>query len=324
MKYPLEKYPKISVITIAYNRARTIERAVQSCLSQNYPNLEYLVLDASSTDGTVEILEKYRQNFDYYRSHKDNGPAAAINEGIDNATGEIIALLNSDDYFEPGILIKAAEAFIENPQAEMVNFNVQVFRYENGEKKIDYVSKTEELPLVKNKLNKLYTLARFYKKSLYTKYGKYIETYNGRPTMANDYEHIMRLSMYDIPNVTIDVIGYTCEAHEDSLSFNKSKYTKLKQNDEKVFYLEHLFKNYAADMEPTFKALLWKEYKKAYPRRVVRNFVDKNYKLGFTNFTLGIKKFGPVFIWKFIQFWISYSLRINRYTKKLKQRLVGS
>ncbi len=321
MKYPAEKYPKISVITVAYNRAATIERAIQSCLAQNYPNLEYLVLDAASTDGTVDIINKYRDKIDYFRSHKDSGPGQAINEGITNATGEFISLLNSDDHYEDGILLKLGEAIIENPDVEMVNFNVQVFKVEDGIKKMNFVSKTEDLPLVKNKLNKLYTLARLYKKSLYDKYGLYIETYNNRPTTANDYEHIMRLSMHDIKSVTLDVVGYTCEAHEQSLSFNKAKYTKLKQSDEKVFYLEHLFEKYAKDIEPSFHKLLWKEYKKAYPRRVVKNFVDKNYKLAFANLKNGIQKFGIGFLFKTLKFWASYSLRLNRFTKRIKQQL---
>jgi len=310
LKYPKDKYPRISVITVVYNRAEMIERAIKSALIQNYPNMEYLVLDAASTDGTVEIINKYHSNIDYFRSHKDSGPAAAINEGIDKSTGEIIALLNSDDFFEPNILIKVGEAFIENPNAEMVNFNVKVLiRTNSGEMKIEHVSKTEDLEFKKGQLNKLYTLGRFYKKSLYEKYGKYVETVNGKRAIANDYEHIIKLSIYGVNNVTLDTIGYTCEAHEQSLSFNTSKYTKLRVNEEKAFYLESLLKDHEQHIGAEFKAALLKEHKKAHARTVVKHIIDKNFKKAASSIANHIKKNGVLSVISIARFYISYILR---------------
>ena len=310
MKYAAEKYPRISVITVVHNRARTMERTIKSCLSQNYPNLEYMVLDAASTDGTVEIINKYRDKIDYYRSHKDNGPAEAINEGIDNSTGEIIALLNSDDFFEPNALITIAEAFIENPEMEMINFRGNVIKIlPDGQMVITFTTPLEDLRFEKSRLNKLCTIFRFYKKSLYIKYGKYTELVEGRKSFADDYEHLMRLSIFGVKNMTIDFVGYNCEAHEGSSSFNTSKYTKLLANYDKVYYLEQLFSTYEADIEPAFKKILWREYKKAYPRRVVKHLVDKKYSAAWESFKLGLKKFGPIFPFSVIRFWISYSIR---------------
>lgn len=96
--------PKISIITPTLNQAHYIEATIQSVINQHYPNLEYIVLDGGSNDGTIEILEKYDQFIDYWVSEKDNGQTEAINKGVKRATGDIIAYLNSDDRLTPGTL----------------------------------------------------------------------------------------------------------------------------------------------------------------------------------------------------------------------------
>lgn len=106
---------KISIITPSFNQAAFIERTIQSVLSQNYPNLEYIVMDGGSTDGTVEILKKYSDRI-IWKSEKDRGQSDAINKGLGIATGEIVAYLNSDDTYAPSALQKVADFFEHNPE----------------------------------------------------------------------------------------------------------------------------------------------------------------------------------------------------------------
>ncbi|MBV9673212.1 MAG: glycosyltransferase [Verrucomicrobia bacterium] len=121
--------PKISLVTPSYNQARFIEETLLSVLDQHYPKLEYFVLDGGSSDKTVEILNKYHSRLDFWRSHKDSGQAAAINEGFRRANGEIFGWLNSDDLHLPMTLQTIAcglEQFLTEPvvlygQCEMFN-----------------------------------------------------------------------------------------------------------------------------------------------------------------------------------------------------------
>ncbi len=97
-------YPKISVITPSYNQGIYIEETIQSVLNQNYPNLEYIIIDGGSNDSTVEVIKKYESKIDFWVSEKDKGQADAINRGFGKATGDILCWLNSDDYFFPETL----------------------------------------------------------------------------------------------------------------------------------------------------------------------------------------------------------------------------
>ncbi|HRY82200.1 MAG TPA: glycosyltransferase family 2 protein [Candidatus Moranbacteria bacterium] len=110
---------KISIITPSYNQATFIEKTLLSVLDQNYPNLEYIIMDGGSTDGTIEILKKYSDRI-IWKSEKDNGQSDAINKGLKIATGDIVAYLNSDDTYEPNTLKKVANFFQKNPETKWV------------------------------------------------------------------------------------------------------------------------------------------------------------------------------------------------------------
>jgi len=116
--------PIVSIITPSFNQARYLEQTIQSVLTQDYPHIEYLVLDGGSTDSSVELIKKYEDRFAYWISEKDSGQAEAINKGLSRAKGQIIAWLNSDDYYLPYTVSAVVRVFEENPDLVMVYGNM--------------------------------------------------------------------------------------------------------------------------------------------------------------------------------------------------------
>jgi len=112
---------KISVVTPSYNQAQFLEQTVQSVLSQDYPHVEYTVMDGGSTDGSLDILRQYSDQITYWKSEQDEGQSDAIAQGFDRSTGEIMGWLNSDDLLLPGALTAVASFFRDNPGVEAVS-----------------------------------------------------------------------------------------------------------------------------------------------------------------------------------------------------------
>jgi glycosyltransferase involved in cell wall biosynthesis len=110
----------VSVVTTSFNQARFLERTILSVLEQNYPSLEYIVLDPGSTDGSRAIIERYRDRITKVIFDPDGGPADGLNRGLAQATGDICAYINSDDALLPGAISRAVTAFEANPEADVI------------------------------------------------------------------------------------------------------------------------------------------------------------------------------------------------------------
>lgn len=106
-------YPKISIITPNYNGGKFLEETIKSVLGQNYPNLEYIIIDGGSTDNSIEIIKKYEDQLSYWVSELDNGLYHAVQKGFDKSSGEIMAWLNSDDLYHKKSLFIVSELFNE-------------------------------------------------------------------------------------------------------------------------------------------------------------------------------------------------------------------
>jgi len=124
--------PVISIITPTLNQVSYIEQTIQSVLTQDYPNIEYIIVDGGSTDGTDKVIKKFRKKITYIRE-KDNGQTNAINKGIKIASGEIVAYINSDDYYEPHVFGKVMQLFISHPKVMWVTGKCKIVNEKNRE-----------------------------------------------------------------------------------------------------------------------------------------------------------------------------------------------
>jgi glycosyltransferase involved in cell wall biosynthesis len=117
-------WPRVTIVTPSYNQGQFIEETMRSVLLQGYPDLEYIIMDGGSTDGSVDIISKYEPWLSHVRIGPDSGQAAAIAEGLEHATGEMLAWLNSDDRYRPGALARAAPFFADHPRLAFANADV--------------------------------------------------------------------------------------------------------------------------------------------------------------------------------------------------------
>jgi glycosyltransferase involved in cell wall biosynthesis len=121
---PDSSWPRISIVTPSYNQGRFLERTILSVLNQDYPNLEYIIMDGGSTDGSVEIIKKYQRHLAYWVSEKDGGQSDAVRRGLQRGAGEILAYLNSDDIYLPGALLSVGRAYRKDPRTDVIYGNL--------------------------------------------------------------------------------------------------------------------------------------------------------------------------------------------------------
>ncbi|MES2618278.1 MAG: glycosyltransferase family 2 protein [Bacteroidota bacterium] len=126
--------PKISIITICYNAEKTIEDTVKSVRNQDYPNVEYIIIDGASKDNTLGILEPYKSSINLLVSEPDKGLYDALNKGMKAATGDIIGILHSDDFYpHQSVLSEIAKQFKQHPDTGAVSSSVKIFKADNFE-----------------------------------------------------------------------------------------------------------------------------------------------------------------------------------------------
>jgi glycosyltransferase involved in cell wall biosynthesis len=131
-------YPRISIITPSLNQGSFLETTIESVLSQNYPNLEYIIIDGGSSDNSADIIRKYEKHLAFWVSEKDRGMSHALNKGLKHTTGDIFNWLNSDDYYAEGALFSIAEAFMENQEVQVVSGRERAFYSGSGETEAFY------------------------------------------------------------------------------------------------------------------------------------------------------------------------------------------
>ncbi len=129
-----QPWPRVSIVTPSYNQGQFIKETIRSVLLQGYPDLEYIIIDGGSTDGSVDIIRKYEPWLAYWVSEPDEGQADAINKGLQIAQGEIVAWLNSDDVYLPGAMSAVAKAWMAYPNSlivgDVINFDEETGKEE--------------------------------------------------------------------------------------------------------------------------------------------------------------------------------------------------
>lgn len=196
---------KISIITITFNSAATIEQTIRSVIEQTYPDIEYIIVDGKSTDDTLRISEKYKDKISKIISEPDHGLYDALNKGIEMATGDVIGLLHSDDfYIDTHVIQKYADTFIKNKSdsvysdlyyVDKTNTNKIIRKWKSGEYK--------PTSFVNGWMPPHPTF--FVRKEIYQKFGKFNTNFKS----AADYELMLRfilknkISVAYLPEYTV-------------------------------------------------------------------------------------------------------------------------
>lgn len=180
--------PKVSIITVCYNSSKTIEDTIKSVLSQSYKNIEYVIIDGLSTDNTLEIINKYKNDIAVIISEKDKGLYDAINKGISLASGDIIANLNSDDFYIDENVISDVVSKFEGENTDLLYSDLYYVEEENTDKVTRYWKSGEykQGAFFKGWMPPHPTF--FVKKDVYNKYG----VFNLTLKSAADYEIMLR------------------------------------------------------------------------------------------------------------------------------------
>lgn len=209
-------WPKISVITPSLNQGQYIEETIRSVLLQGYPNLEYMIIDGGSTDQTLEIIQKYEPWLAYWNSESDQGQSHAVNKGIQQATGDILLWLNSDDICLLDTFRLAAQAFHGDPnlrlvigQARLIDHLGQVI----GELRSQFSSWDE---MVTNPGNSIRQVSTFFSRRLFDELGLIDEKLH----IAMDTELLVRFTQFHAPLIMNEYLA-AYRKHSDAKSYRQ-------------------------------------------------------------------------------------------------------
>ncbi|TLD42255.1 MAG: Glycosyltransferase involved in cell wall biogenesis [Candidatus Jettenia ecosi] len=203
---------KVSVIISTFNSAKTIEDTLKSVISQDWPDLQIIIQDGKSTDDTGTIVAKYPIAMAGWQSEPDNGIYDAMNKGIRRATGDVIAVLNSDDVWLPGTLERINSVFLRNPDVGIVSGSIEVWEDSPGGTKV--VLRSSLLYLRKNMT--IQHPATFVRRNVYERVG----FFNTRYRFSADYDFVLRCLEANVPWIILDDVFVRMRAGGKGTTFN--------------------------------------------------------------------------------------------------------
>ena len=247
---------KISLITVVYNRAATIERTILSVLDQSYADIEYIVVDGASTDGTLDLIRKYENRISRIISEKDKGVYDAINKGIQIATGTVIGILHADDRFaHKDVLSQIAETFHNNPATDCLFGDVGFVRSNEPDKIVRYFS-SSIFKLNRFKLGIMPAHPTFYcYKKYFDQYGDYRTDFE----ITSDFDLLLRflykhqLRYLYLPQIMVlmNLGGKSTSGLNSTIKINKENRKVLREHGVKSSFL-HLYSRYLIKIKEYF------------------------------------------------------------------------
>lgn len=199
-------YPKVSIVTPNFNGGKFLEETILSVIGQNYPNLEYIVIDGGSTDNSLHIIEKYSKFFAYWESKPDNGLYHGLQKGFEKSSGEIMGWINSDDILQKKSLFAVSEIFSNNPRIQWIQGypvvidemgRIVYHRPHVSSKYFFYLKDYHDGRFIQQE-------STFWKRTLWDKAGGYISTQN---KYAGDFELWIRFFQHEQLYITNTIIG---------------------------------------------------------------------------------------------------------------------
>jgi len=236
----------LSIITVCFNSEKYIASAIESVISQSYPNLEYIIIDGGSTDNTIEIINSYSGKISKFISEPDKGIYDAMNKGIMHATGDIIGILNSDDYYKDNQVLDKIVQLFRNHKTNSVFADID---YVDPKRENKIIRKWVSGPYKPHSFKKGWHPAHpgfFVKKNIFNSFGDYDLSYK----VAADFELMLRfiekhkISNYYLPESIINMRlgGESNKSLRNIFKGNKECFRAFKKNDLQVSVLYPLFR----------------------------------------------------------------------------------
>jgi glycosyltransferase involved in cell wall biosynthesis len=229
----MPELPIVTIVTPSYNQARFLEQTILSVLNQDYPNIEYLIIDGGSTDGSVEIIRRYGDRLAYWVSEPDQGQSHAINKGFQRANGEILAWLNSDDLYCPGAVRAAVEFLGGHPEVALAYGRADLIDADGA---VVCESPWMDFDVTTCLTRQRYPIpqpAAFFRRDTMQRVGLLDE----RLHYCLDWDYWIRIAMAGLTVSKIPQTLARCRLHRDSKTVSEL----LKPNEEMVAWIDRFF-----------------------------------------------------------------------------------